>query len=68
MKYWSVLILLFLAGFEVCGQTLIRVLDKTTSEPIPYAVVCIQSSDEKEKSADVTNEKGEIHKIIKSKP
>jgi len=64
MKYLRIIILLFFAGLEVSGQTLIRVIDINTSEPIPYAVISFQSSDKKNKSAESTNDKGELKKNI----
>ena len=51
---------LLLLGINISAQTLIRVIDKGTSEPIPYASLFIQGAEKKSKEALITNEKGEI--------
>ena len=51
-------------GFWLNGQTLIRVIDKVSSDPIPYAVICFQSRDKTVKSSEITNDKGELVKKI----
>ena len=49
----------------VNGQTIIRVLNSESREPVPYASVSFENIANHDKTGGITNEKGEISKILK---
>ncbi len=59
MRVFFISILIFYS-ISLSAQTLIRVRDKSSSEPIPYARLLIQGAEKKSKEALITDEKGEI--------
>jgi outer membrane receptor for ferrienterochelin and colicins len=63
MRYLSI-VLFFFVGIQLHSQTLIKVVDKVTSESVPYAVICFQNGNKSVKSAEITNDKGELKKKI----
>ncbi len=65
-KIWLSCFLIALLGNTVLeAQTLIRVLNKETNQPVPYATVSLENIKSHEKSGAITSEKGEIIRQLK---
>jgi outer membrane receptor for ferrienterochelin and colicins len=61
IKAW-LLIFLFLFTFPAVGQNqMVKVLDKHTGEPVPFAYVCIESLDKKLRSNNLTDINGTVN-------
>jgi outer membrane receptor for ferrienterochelin and colicins len=66
MKLFKILLFLLIFG-QANAQTLFKVVDKTTMAPVPYANICIESLNGKEKSYSTSDEKGETLKFLGEK-
>ena len=64
MRLFLICIFFFLI-LSTSAQTLIKVKDKSSTEPIPYASLFLQGADKKSKDALITDEKGEIQLAVK---
>jgi outer membrane receptor for ferrienterochelin and colicins len=66
MKILYIILILIIAG-HLSAQTLIKVVDKKTSEPASFAGILFESVTDKKKSFEITNEKGEVRKKFQGK-
>jgi outer membrane receptor for ferrienterochelin and colicins len=54
-----------LYGAVTTAQTLVRVVNNETKEPVPYASVSFENIKNNEKSGAITNDKGELSRSLK---
>jgi len=64
LRYYIISTLLVISS-ALNGQTLIRVLNSVTSEPVPYATISFEGTGKSTKSGGLTNEKGELSLPLK---